>query len=78
MKVIEGMPAIEPVGQAARLTLPCSKHTQPTLKDYQLTRAQLTALIASGIETLDKMDEAQASAADNVIRPAFSNWKVTA
>ena len=77
MKVVEGLPAIEPVGQTARLMLPCSKHAQPMLRDYQLTRAQLTALIASGIDALDRMDEAQAEAPDNVIRPDFSSRKAT-
>src|SRR5262245_22764576 len=56
---VEGLPSVEPAAEGARLVLPCTKYTFPLLRDYALNREQLTALIASGIDALDRMDLAQ-------------------
>jgi hypothetical protein len=76
MRLVEGPPSIEAVGQMARLRIPCTKNMAPMTREYALSRSQLTALIAQGIDALDAMDLAQAEAAQNVT-PLFAH-KATA
>jgi hypothetical protein len=53
---------MERIGQLVKLTLPGSKGGYPAVREYALTRKQVTDLIAEAIDTLDAMDLDAASA----------------